>query len=162
MPGGILGNKYVAGIVGILLVLVIVNNAKFFLSRKKISLPPENVRQLQKKPETLKQRYKPRPEPLAPASIKVDRESWKRDPFSLPSAKESRPPEIPLDLTISGIIKRDGLSHILINGKVYGINDRIGTAVITRIKQHSIEVMTEGRTQEVAFDDYKVIKEKKK
>jgi len=165
-----LGNKYVAGIVGILLVLVIAYNAQFFIFKKRPTTPSINGEQaftpqrVQKRSGTVRQPEKPQPVAAAQPSIKDAKGIWKRDPFSLPlqAGTDSKTAEVASDIKITGIIKRDGNSHALINGKVYGVNDRIGTAVIKEIKQHSIVILSEGKKQEISFDDYKVLKEKKK
>jgi len=162
-----LGNKYVAGIVGILLVLVIGYNAQFFMSKNKATSPAVTVQQTFT-PQRVQQRWgsvrqpEPRPMPVALPSDKDDKGAWKRDPFSLQASTDRKTTETADDIKLMGIIKRDGKSHALINGKAYGVNDRIGTAVIKEIKQHSIVILAEGKKQEISFDDYKVLKEKKK
>ncbi len=163
-----LGNKYVAGIVGILLVLVIGYNAQFFMSRKTSPSTPINAEQTftpqraQKSSTPSRQTERPLPIPSVDLSAKEDKGVWKRDPFSLQASTDRKTTEMADDIKLIGIIKRDGKSHALINGKAYGVNDRIGTAVIKEIKQHSIVILAEGKKQEISFDDYKVIKEKKK
>jgi hypothetical protein len=168
VPHGVLGNKYVAGIVGILLILVIVYNAQFFMSKNKKSSPTVNAQQaftpqrVQKPSGSDRKAEKPQSVPAAEPSIKENKGIWKRDPFSLQAGTDSKTSEMADDIKLMGIIKRDGKSHALINGKVYGVNDRIGRTVIKEIKQHSIVIMSEGKKQEIVFDDYKVLKEKKK
>lgn len=163
MPQRLLGNIYVAGIVGIMLVLVIVYNAHFFISKNKTSSPAMNAQQKQKHAGAFSsQPGKPRPLPAAQSSDKEGKGIWKRDPFSLQADTNGKAIEMADDIRLMGIIKREGKSHALINGKVYGVNDRIGTAVIREIKQHSIVVLAEGKKLEISFDDYKVLKEKKK
>ena len=61
-----------------------------------------------------------------------------------------------------GIIKRDGRSYALINGKVYIENDIIGDAVIKEIKKHSVVLSSGEKTKEISFKDYVVLKEKPK
>ncbi len=153
-----LGNKYVVGIVGILLILVMAYNAQFFLSRIKSS-KTENPQQTQKNSGTIRQPETSLPLPATQPLDREDKKKWKRDPFSLQADPK---PAIVFDIKLMGIIKRDGKSLALIDGKVYGINDRVGPGVIKEINKHSIVVLAEGKKQEIAFDDYKVIKEKKK
>ncbi len=167
MPQRVLGNKYVAGVVAIILALVIAYNVQFFMTKNGPTSPPEPVhRQALSRQEPAARSTGARSADLAqPADKSVDKTPWKRDPFSLQAgtgSKTGKTAEMATDLRLMGIIKRDGNSHALIDGKVYGINDRIGTAVIKEIKQHSIVILAEGKKQEIAFDDYKVLKEKKK
>ena len=61
-----------------------------------------------------------------------------------------------------GIIKRNGRSHVLINGKVYSVNDKIGDVVIKDIKKHGIVLFSDGKSKEISFEDYIVLKEKTK
>lgn len=158
-----LGNKYVVGVVGLLLLMVIIYNAQYFMSKKKTLSASGNIQPAQKSSGTHKQPEKPGPVPVAQVSVKADKGSWKRDPFSLPPAVTvSKTEEIPEKIRLTGIINRDGNSMALINGNIYGVNDRIGRSVITEIKRHSIVILSDGKNQEVAFDDYKVVKEKKK
>lgn len=159
-----LGNKYVAGAVGIILALVIAYNVQFFMSKNRPPAPVEPAhRQIQSGQKPAAQPAKPLAANVArPIDMSADKTPWKRDPFSLPAGKDGKIAEMADDIKLMGIIKRDGKSHALINGKVYGVNDRIGTIVIREIKQHSIVVLAEGKKQEIVFDDYKVVKEKKK
>lgn len=168
MPQRVIGNKYVAGIVGILLILVIAYNVQFFMSKGKTSSPAGNAQQTftpqgaQERSGSVKQPERPLPVPAGQPSAKEDKGIWKRDPFSLQAGTDGKASEVANDIKLMGIIKRDGKSHALINGKVYGVNDRIGSAIIKEIRQHSIVVLAEGKKQEIGFDDYKVVKEKKK
>ena len=157
-----LGNKYVAVAVGIVLVFVLAYNANFFVSKGKqpespvaqfaaTSKPSENA------PGTMPERI----------LEKEDTGQWKRDPFALrrdvqSKTVEKEPEKSPLDIRLMGIIKRDGRSHALINGKVYRIHDEFDDAIIKEIKQHSIVLLSEGEIQEVSFEDYIVVKEKAK
>ncbi|MBI5632909.1 MAG: hypothetical protein HZA15_05465 [Nitrospirae bacterium] len=161
MPQGVLGNKYVVGIVGMLFIIVIVYNTQFFMSRQKTSRT-EKAQPAQKRSEPARQPDKALPVPAAQPLTKEDKGKWKRDPFSLRAGPDRKAAEIVYDIKLMGIIKRDGNSRALIDGKVYGVNDRIGTAIIKEIKQHSIVLLADGKKQEISFDDYKVIKEKKK
>ncbi len=165
-----LGNKYVAGVVGIILVIVIAYNVQFFMTKNnKTPLSPEDMQQ-QKVSEAARQHVKPQQLPAARPSEGQEKGSWKRDPFSVKAIKETRTAEAADDIRLMGIVKRDGRSHALINGKVYAVNDRIGNAVIREIKQHSIVLLTgadgrpgrEAGLLELSIDDYNVIKEKKK
>jgi len=168
VPQRVLGNKYVAGAIGIILALVIAYNVQFFMTKDRPAAPAEPAhRQIQSKQEPAAQSAKTLSADVArPLDKSADKTPWKRDPFSLrpavSSSKSGKTTEIADDIRLKGIIKRDGKSHALINGKVYGVNDRIGTAVIKEIKQHSIVVLAEGKKQEISFEDYKVIEEKKK
>lgn len=159
-----LGNKYVAGIVGLLLFLVIVYNAQFFMSKNRQPAPVEPAhRQIQSVQKPAARSAKALAANVArPIDMSADKTPWKRDPFSLQAGADSKTAEMADDIRLMGIIKRDGKSHALINGKVYRVNDRIGRVVIKEIKQHSIVVLSEGKKQEISFDDYKVVKEKKK
>lgn len=158
---GLLGNKYIAGVVGILLALVIAYNVQFFMTRSKLTVParPAN-RQMPARQEPAARSAQTYSADVArPADKGVDKTPWKRDPFSLRQAATDIKPD---DIRLMGIIKRTDNSLALINGKVYRVNDRIGTAVIREIKQHSIVVLARNKKQEITFDDYKVIEEKKK
>jgi len=167
-PQGVLGNKYVAGAVGIILALVIAYNVQFFINKNKTASPANVTQQVQRSgspPQertSVRQPEKPQPAPALQSSAKEDKGPWKRDPFSLQAGTDGRTAGMTDDIRITGIIKKDGKGHVLINGKVYGVNDRIGKAVIREIRQHSIVLLAEGKKQEISFDDYKVIKEKKK
>ncbi|MBI5848001.1 MAG: hypothetical protein HZB31_08650 [Nitrospirae bacterium] len=166
MPQGVLGNKYVAGAVGIALALVIVYNVQFFMTKNRPTAPAGPIHRLApSKQEPAAQSPKTLSADLAqPTDKSADKAEWKRDPFSLRQAAGtgSKTTEETYDIKLMGIIKRDGISHALIDGKVYRVNDRIGKAVIKEITQHSIVLLAEGKKQEISFDDYKVIKEKKK
>ncbi|MDP2157922.1 MAG: hypothetical protein Q8K68_09470 [Nitrospirota bacterium] len=159
-----LGNKYIAGAVGIILALVLAYNIQFFMTKNRPSAPVEPAhRQIRPGQEPAAQSAKALAANVArPIDRSADKIPWKRDPFSLLAGKDGTIAEMADDIRLMGIIKRDGKSHALINGKVYGVNDRIGTIVIKEIKQHSIVVLAEGKKQEIVFDDYKVVKEKKK
>ena len=61
-----------------------------------------------------------------------------------------------------GIIKRDGRSRVLINGKVYSVDDKIGDVVLKDIKKHGIVLLSDGKNQEISFEDYVILKEKTK
>jgi hypothetical protein len=158
-----LGNKYVAIAVGILLVIVMAYNAnKFFFSKENQPETPvaqiaANSKPLEHDPGTMPERI---PE-------KEDKGQWKRDPFNLEReiqhvAEDQEPEKPPLDIRLMGIIKRDGRSHALINGKVYRVHDEFDDAIIKEIKKHSIVLLSEGETREISFDDYVVLKEKAK
>lgn len=157
-----LGNKYVAIAVGILLLIVVAYNArKFFPGDKQPGSTVAHVAATARPPEH---------EPGAMPERIVDGEDkgqWKRDPFALKrdmqvKTVEKEPEKPPLDIRLMGIIKRDGRSHALINGKVYRIHDEFDDAIIKEIKQHSIVLLSEGEIQEVSFEDYIVVKEKAK
>ena len=160
-----LGNKYVAALIGILLVAVIAYNIKFFTSK---SSPPETAKR--EKTEAVKP-FEPikypgpdmnkNPERIAE---KEDRSKWKRDPFDLQAATKkvtkkpaSTKPEFGEDIRLMGILKRNGRSHALINGKVYRVNDKIGDVVIKEIHKHSIILSSGEKNKEISFEDYKEI-----
>ncbi len=153
-------NKYVLAGIGILLVLVIAYNIKFFSSK---SGTPETTKVARS--ETVKPS-----EPITnkkPERIleKEDKNKWKRDPFglqALPKKTASIKPEIGEDIHLMGIIKRDGGSRVLINGKVYGVDDKIGDVVIKDINKHGVVIFSDGESKEISFEDYKVLKEKAK
>jgi len=161
-----LGNKYIAVLVGILLVLVLAYNFKFFFSKNRA---PEVTGTERSK---VVQHSEPvqHPEPdrkMKPERFveKEDRNSWKRDPFglqALPKKTVTKKIEIGEGIHLMGIIKRDGRSHVLINGKVYGVNDKVGDVVIKDIKDHGIVLFSDGKSQEISFEDYIVLKERTK
>lgn len=167
-----LGNKYVIGIVGILLIMVIAYNAQFFMSRQNKDQKGDASQPLTSqrvKNHAVSAQHERPGDPQADTSLPVaaaqpfakgDRTAWKRDPFSLRAGTDQKPAEVTYDIKLMGIIKRDGDSHALINGKVYRVNDRVDKAVIREIRQHSIVIVAGGKQQEITFDDYKVIKEK--
>ena len=160
-----LGNRYVAIAVGIILTLVIAYNVQFFLGRNKPPVPQEPVyrQAATKQRPAAQQALAKTEESVKPSSHLDDKTDWKRDPFSLRKKEPPKKQEEPaLEINLTAIIKREGNSLALIDGKVYGVNDRIGTAVITDIHRHSIVVSAGGKKQEITFNDYKVIKENKK
>lgn len=161
MPQGVFGNKYVAITVAIILALVIAYNVQFFMTKDRRAAPAEPAgRLIRPQQEPAAQSAKTRSADSArPIDKSADKTPWKRDPFSLRPAVTGDKSD---DVKLMGIIKRTDNSLALINGKVYRINDRIGTAVIREIKQHSIVVQVKNKKQEISFDDYKVIEEKKK
>lgn len=148
-----LGNKYLAAGIGILFILVIAYNVKFFSSKSRSLQTP------------VAQNAEPKKH-LLPGHIKVperipekeDKGRWKRDPFGLQMLSEEEHSE---SVHLMGIIKRDGKSHALINGKVYLVNDRVGDAIIKEIKKHSIVLLSGGKSREISLD-YTVLKEKTK
>jgi Tfp pilus assembly protein PilP len=158
-----LKNKYVAAGIGILLILVIAYNIKFFLSKNQ---SPE-IRKAERS-EAVKS---PESKTVQYSEIYVsknferileqeDKNKWKRDPFSLKSA--SKKPESGEEIRLMGIIKRDGKSLAMISGKVYKVNDKIGNSVIKNIKKHSIILYSDGNNKEISFEDYIILKEKTK
>jgi hypothetical protein len=159
-----LGNKYVAAVVGVILILVLAYNIKFFTVKSR-----QHETATEKETETVQQ-----PEPVItkpPEHIVEgeDKSTWKRDPFSLQSlpppkttSKIQKKPDIIEGIHLMGIIKRDGNSLALINGKVYGVNDRIGDVVIKAITKEGIVISSDGRRRKISFEDYKTLKEKAK
>jgi hypothetical protein len=159
-----LGNKYVAAAVGVILILVLAYNIKFFTSKSR-----QNEVTAGKGAETLQ-----RPEPVMPKPPEIiseqeDKSTWKRDPFSLqvllPKKTESKTykkPDISEGIHLTGIIKRNGKSLALINGKVYRTDDRIGDVVIKDIRKKGIVISSGDQSKEISFEDYKVLKEKSK
>ena len=161
-----LGNKYLVAGIGILLVLVVAYNFKFFSSKSKIpetskvekseavksSEPTKHIESVtNKNPERILE--------------KEDKNKWKRDPFGLQALSKkpaSKKPEIGEDFHLMGIIKRDGRSRVLINGKVYSVDDKIGDVVIKDINKHGIVLFSDGESKEISFEDYIVLKEKAK
>jgi hypothetical protein len=155
-----LGNKYVAVGIGVLLMLVLAYNFDFFTTK---SSQPETVTikgtEHGQPPEPV---IKGNPERIAE---KEDKNTWERDPFSLQALSKkasSKKPGIGEGIHLMGILKRDGRSHVLINGKVYGVDDKIGDSVIKDIKNHGIVLFSDGITREISFEDYVVLKEKTK
>ena len=158
-----LENKYLAAGIGILLVLVVAYNIKFFSSKSrtpeittvekseavKHSEPIKHIESVtNKNPERILE--------------KEDKNKWKRDPFGLQAIKKpaSKKPEIGEDFHLMGIIKRDGRSRVLINGKVYSVDDKIGDVVIKDINKHGIVLFSDGESKEISFEDYIILKEK--
>jgi Tfp pilus assembly protein PilP len=78
------------------------------------------------------------------------------------TAKKEPEKDFAEDIQLIGIIKRDGRSYALINGKVYSEDNRIGDIVIKEIKQHSVVLASGEKTEEISFKDYVVLKEKPK
>lgn len=157
-----LRNKYIAIAVGILVVIVIAYNFKFFVSKK--SQPESPVAQVSALSEPSKHEQGKLPERILDER---DKGIWKRDPFDLKRdtqhlAEEPEPEKSLQDIHLMGIIKRDGRSHALINGKVYRVHDEFDDAIIKEIKKHSIILLSDGETREISFEDYIVLKEKTK
>jgi hypothetical protein len=155
-----LGNKYVAVVIGVLLLLVLAYNFNFFTAK---SSPSETV--------TLKAtEHGQPPGPVIKRNAeriaeKEDKNAWKRDPFNLQALSKKAAPKKPgigEGIHLMGILKRNGTSHVLINGKVYGVNDKIGDSVIKDIKDRGIVLFSDGTTREISFEDYVVLKEKTK
>lgn len=154
------GNKYLVTAVGVALALVIAYNVNFFLSR---SEKTSSVRQRAQIPAAVPKQ--PARLPEKPAAIDTetrDKDPWKRDPFSVSRSFDLPSPIINRETKLGGIIKRDGRGYALLNGKIYGVNDHIGNAIITEIRQHSIVLQSNGRTEEISFEDHVVLKEKTK
>jgi type II secretory pathway component PulC len=157
-----LANKYLTAVVGILLILVVAYNVKFFSSKKVAhQTPVVKKTELEKRslPDTVKVTNR--------TFVQKDKHQWKRDPFGLlpiskKTAKTETKKEFAEDIQLIGIIKRDGRSYALINGKVYSEDDRIGDIVIKEIKKHSIILSSGEKTKEISFKDYVVLKEKTK
>lgn len=145
-----LGNKYIVTAVGVLLVIVIAYNVKFFATRETPSPKPEvQTDRLQRKQSHEKVEIPER------TIMKRDSSIWK-DPFSVDlhiSKKRFR---------LAGIIYRDGAGLALINGKTYGVNDKIDNAIIRDIRNRSVVVAVGGTLKEVYIDDYKPSEEKTK
>ena len=157
-----LGNKYVAIAVGIVLMLVTAYNARSLFSKSRQPEPTvSHIAQVSRPPE-----HEPAVMPERITSP-GDKGQWKRDPFSLARDikivnNEKEPEKHEPDIRLMGIIKRDGRSLALIDGKVYRVHDEFDDAVIKEIRQHSIVVILDGEPREIAFDDYVVLKEKTK
>jgi hypothetical protein len=165
-----LGNKYLAAVIGILLILVAAYNIKFFYSKNR---PPQTV--ATGKIEAVKPS-----EPINPDGSDMhkkperiveteDKTRWKRDPFDLqaaavkkPGGKEEEKPAFSEDIRLIGVVKRNGKSHALINGSVYSVNDKIGDAVITEINKNGIVLSSGEKSKRISFEDYIILKEKSK
>jgi len=153
-------NKYLAAIVGILIILVAAYNVKFFSSKKVIpQMPAAKKTDLEKRslPDTIIVTKR--------TLVQKDAHQWKRDPFGLvpiseKTVKKKPEKDFSEDIQLTGIIKRDGRSYALINGKVYSADDRIGDIVVKEIKRHSIVLSSGEKTKEISFKDYVVLKEK--
>jgi hypothetical protein len=159
-----LGNKYVAIAVGVILVLMLAYNIEFFTAKNRRHEPTGGGKiAIVQQPEPVvvnPPRHITEPE---------DRSKWKRDPFSLQPllpqktvSKIKKKPDITEGIHLMGIIKRNGKSLALIDGKIYGVNDTIGDAVIKAIKKEGIVILSDGQSKEISFEDYKLLKEKKK
>ncbi len=150
-----LGNRYVAVIVGLLFVLILAYNIHFFSSRNN----PEKTAAASVGQETASRHMAPRvmdiPEQVM---MPADAGRWRRDPFSL--KKGIQTPEETETIVVTGILKQSGTSRALVNGSVYTVDDRIGTFLITDIKKHSIVVVKNGITREISIDDYIVWEDK--
>jgi len=170
-----LSNKYVASLTGILVVLAIAFNVQFFLSRSNHAKTKAGGVIKPASKESLYTRDKD----WERVSQEEDRNPWRRDPFGLKEASEKAAPKPPPkktaeelwasklfqyndELHLSGIIKRNGRSHALINGKVYSGDDVIGDAVIEEITAHGIVLLSEGMRYELSFHDYVILEEKTK
>jgi|GEM_PF-4377671 len=156
-----LGNRYVAAAVVIALLLVAAYNVRFFITRDK-----SNGAQDSRPAAAVAKTSAPEAD-IKPTAIRKDEAAdtkgqWKRDPFSLKAKPANSDVQVDQNLKLTGIILGEKSGYAMINGKVYGLNDRIGSSVIREIKQHSIVIQTDGIKQEITFDDYKVVKEKKK
>jgi hypothetical protein len=165
-----LGNKYLAAVVGLLLILVAAYNIKFFYSKNR---PAETA--VTGEIGTVKPS-----EPIKPDGAGVhkkperiieteDKAGWKRDPFDLQTAtvkkseqKKEKKPAFSEDIRLIGIVKRNGKSHALINGRVYSVNDKIGDAVITEINKNGIVLSSGENSKRISFEDYIILKEKSK
>ena len=160
-----LGNKYLAAGIGIILVLVIAYNIKFFSSKSKIPETSKVEKSEAVKSSELIKHIEPVNKNPERILEKEDKNKWKRDPFGLQALSKkpaSKKPEIGEDFHLMGIIKRDGRSRVLINGKVYSVNDKVEDVVIKDIKKHGIVLFSDGKNQEISFEDYIVLKEKAK
>lgn len=160
-----LGNKYIAAVIGVLLLMVIAYNFKFFMSKKvQTQTGPVRISEPLKHAEPVAGGHKSGRKPERVLE-KEDKGGWKRDPFDLKDdnkmAKEITRDDIS-GIHLMGIIKRDGRSYALINGKVYSVNDRIGDSVVREIKKHSVVLSVNGKEHEISFEDYTVVKEKTK
>lgn len=166
-----LGNKYLAAVVGLLLILVAAYNVKFFSSKNRPAETAVTEKTAGGKPsEAIKtdgSDMHKKPERIIETA---DTAGWKRDPFNLQATavakktgkKEEKKPAIGEDIRLAGIVKRDGKSHALINGRVYSVGDRIGDAVITEINKNGIVVSSGGESKRILFEDYIILKEKSK
>jgi hypothetical protein len=160
----VLTNKYVAALIGVLLILVVTYDVQLFLSRGKrreVAVTKKTYPAGHSDESTY---HSP-----GPGLEKEDMNPWKRDPFGLKATEktaEERAAEklaaYRAEVHVMGIIKREGRSYALINGKVYTVNDRLRDAVIEEIKKHSIVLASEGIRYEISYNDYVVLKEKKK
>jgi len=153
-------NKYLTAVVGILIILIVAYNVKFFSSKKvtpQIPVVKKTEPEKHSLPDTIKVTKR--------TLVQKDAHRWKRDPFGLVTISEKtvkKEPEKDFveDIQLIGIIKRDGRSYALINGKVYSEDDRIGDTVVKEIKKHGIVLSSGEKTKEISFKDYVVLKEK--
>lgn len=162
-----LGNKYLAAVIGILLILVAAYNIKFFYSKNKNSETVQTGKtEAVKAPEVVKPAEPDVPKKPDRIVEKEDKTRWKRDPFDLQAAAVKKPeqtkPAFSEDIRLIGIVKRNGKSHALINGGVYRVNDKIGDAVITEINKNGIVLSSGEKSKRISFEDYIILKEKSK
>lgn len=143
-----LSNKYFIFAIFALLILVAAYNVKFFTSKKAVQTRVQKAASQQ---------------PSAALSDKIivternviskDSSKWMRDPFSVEKT------ETKSEITVSGIIKKNGKSRALINGRVYSTNDAIGSSVIKDIKRDSVVISTNGIIKEIFLSNQSAIKE---
>ncbi|MBI4827097.1 MAG: hypothetical protein HY807_11880 [Nitrospirae bacterium] len=142
-----LSNKYFISAVFALLLLVAAYNIKFFSSKNAVQT--EVKRAVSQPPLTAQNANAVNPERTF---IDKDSSQW-RDPFSIEKT------EVKSEMTVNGIIRRNGKSHALINGRVYSVNDAIGNSVITDIKKESVVLSANGITKEIYLSNQSDIKE---
>jgi len=147
-----LSNKYVTAIVAVLFMIVLAYNIRFFAAR--IQTPGQvssgaAAVDAAGSAGSASNLYIRLP-------LKKDPDIWKRDPFSMEKQKSVT------RYNLTGIIKRDGRSLALINGKVYGVNDRAGNAVIKSINKENIMISVYGIERELYIDKKSDIKERAK
>jgi hypothetical protein len=157
-----LGNKYLAAAVIIILVFVLAYNVKFFTAKnRKAKITPAQRTEIMQHTEVSMITIPERP-------VEIENNNrWESDPFNLQvlpkkTVVKEKKPELNEGILLMGIIKRDGKSHALINGKVYSVNDRIGNVVIKDISRRGVVLSSGEKIKEISFEDYIILKEKSK
>ncbi|MDO8282442.1 MAG: hypothetical protein Q7U10_07450 [Thermodesulfovibrionia bacterium] len=142
-----LSNKYFIFAIFAFLFLVAAYNIKFFSSKN--AAQTEVKKAVSQLPSTSLYDKSVIPER---AVISKDTSPWK-DPFSIEKTEGKS------EITVIGIIRRNGKSHALINGRVYSVNDAIGSSVIRDIKKESVVLSTNGIIKEIYLSNQSDIKE---
>lgn len=134
-------NKYFLAGLGGLLLIVLIYNIAFFSGRGKSIDRPSAV------PGTAVQGDGDRTSPaLAQSPESALSGDWRRDPFWYPdgarrtsfSASGARAPKAERGLRLEGTTMKEDKSYALISGKVYGVGDRVAGQEIVAINDSSV------------------------
>lgn len=136
-----LRNKYLIAGLGVLLLLVALYNISFFRERR----GPARHRAETSQPLG-KAREAARPGPAAAGKAAAYSAEWRRDPFWYPdgplrapfSASRTRTQADVRGLRLEGTTMKGTKGYALINGKVYGVGDRVAGEQITAISDRSV------------------------